>query len=230
MSQYIEKKMFHTAYNVACLGVTNNDWLQLANAALKNLNLEVAKKAFTRVRELRYLEFIHQIEERKQSKAAETTNNLILADYHAFKGEFQEAAKLYKKSGNEAKAMAMFSDLRQFENAKDFLTSSDAKNVKGLIKEQAEWCRSTNDPASAIDLYLAASAFKEAIEIAGKQKWPDKLGEIMRQLDKSFVEELRACALFFKEFGKYELAAEAYQKLGEMNSLIELHIESQQVR
>ncbi|XP_063677481.1 intraflagellar transport protein 122 homolog isoform X2 [Bolinopsis microptera] len=228
MNQYIEKKMFHTAYNVACLGVTNNDWLNLANEALENLNLEVAKNAFTRVRELRYLEFISNIEERKQSKAAETTNNLILADYYAFKGEFQEAAKMYKKSGNEDKAMAMFSDLRQFENAKDFLTSSDPKNIKGLIKRQAEWCKSTNDPGSAIDLFMAASAFTEAIEIAGKQKWPDKLVEIMRQLDKSFVEELRGCALHFKELGKYEFAAESYQKLGELSSLVELYIESHQ--
>jgi intraflagellar transport protein 122 len=229
MNQYIEKKMFHTAYNVACLGVTNNDWLNLANEALENLNLEVAKNAFTRVRELRYLEFIAQIEERKQSKTAETTNNLILADYYAFKGEFQEAAKMYKKSGNEDKAMAMFSDLRQFENAKDFLTSSDPKNIKGLIKRQAEWCKSTNDPGSAIDLYMAASAFAEAIEIAGKQKWTDKLVEIMRQLDKSFVEELRGCALHFKELGKYEFAAESFQKLGEITSLVELYIESHQV-
>ena len=229
MNQYIEKKMFHTAYNVACLGVTNNDWLNLANEALENLNLEVAKNAFTRVRELRYLEFISQIEERKQSKAAETTNNLILAEYYAFKGEFQEAAKMFKKSGNEDKAMAMFSDLRQFENAKDFLTSSDPKNIKGLIKRQAEWCKSTNDPGSAIDLYMAASAFAEAIEIAGKQKWSDKLVEIMRQLDKSFVEELRACALHFKELGKYEFAAESFQKLGELSSLVELYIESHQV-
>ena len=76
MNQYIEKKMFHTAYNVACLGVTNNDWCHLANEALESLNLEVAKNAFTRVRELRYLEFIHQIEERKQNKPAETTNQV----------------------------------------------------------------------------------------------------------------------------------------------------------
>lgn len=229
MTQYIEKKMFHTAYKVACLGVTNNDWLYLANEALENLNLEVAKSAFTRIRELRYLEFIAQIEERKQSKAAETTNNLILADFYAFKGNFQDAAKMYKKSGNEAKAMAMFSDLRQFENAKDFLTSSDPKNVKGLIKRQAEWCKSTNDPGSAIDLYMAASAFSEAIEVAGKQKWVDKLVEIMRQLDSTCNEELRACADHFKALGKYEFAAESYEKLGELASLADLYIESQQV-
>ena len=43
----------------------------------------------------------------------------------------------------------MFTDLRQFEYAKEFLSSSDQRNVKQLIKKQAEWCRTTNDPKAA---------------------------------------------------------------------------------
>ena len=46
-------------------------------------------------------------------------------------------------------ALEMFSDLRQFELAKEFIGASDQKNVKQLIRKQAEWCRSTNDPRSA---------------------------------------------------------------------------------
>ena len=43
----------------------------------------------------------------------------------------------------------MFTDLRQFEYAKEFLSTSDQRNVKQLIKKQAEWCRTTNDPKAA---------------------------------------------------------------------------------
>jgi len=43
----------------------------------------------------------------------------------------------------------MFTDLRQFEYAKEFLSSSDQRNVKQLIKKQAEWCKTTNDPKAA---------------------------------------------------------------------------------
>ena len=46
-------------------------------------------------------------------------------------------------------ALEMFTDLRQFEYAKEFLSSSDQRNVKQLIKKQAEWCRTTNDPKAA---------------------------------------------------------------------------------
>ena len=72
----------------------------MASEALENLNLDVAKNAFTRIRELKYLEFIYQVEERKRKKGDEGNNNLILADFYAFKGNYQEAAKLYKKTGN----------------------------------------------------------------------------------------------------------------------------------
>ena len=70
------------AYRIACLGVTEEDWRLLALEALevskivsffpltlflstlllKGLDLEVAKKSFLRLRDLKYLELIHSIE------------------------------------------------------------------------------------------------------------------------------------------------------------------------
>ena len=43
----------------------------------------------------------------------------------------------------------MFSDLRQFEFAKEYIGNGDQRNVKQLIRKQAEWCKSTNDPRAA---------------------------------------------------------------------------------
>lgn len=51
---------------------------------------------------------------------------------------------------NTFQAMEMFTDLRQFEYAKDFIGGSDHKNVKQLIRKQAEWCETTNDPKAAV--------------------------------------------------------------------------------
>ena len=45
--------------------------------------------------------------------------------------------------------MEMFTDLRQFDLAKDFLGGSNQKNVKELITKQADWARTTNDPQAA---------------------------------------------------------------------------------
>ena len=53
MYQYLEKQEFKSAYQVACLGVTDGDWETLAHEALVGMDIPTAKKAFTRIRDLR---------------------------------------------------------------------------------------------------------------------------------------------------------------------------------
>ncbi|XP_068714789.1 intraflagellar transport protein 122 homolog isoform X2 [Montipora foliosa] len=224
MYQYLEKKLYKDAYKVACLGVTEGDWRALAMEALEGLDFDTAKKAFIRVRDLRYLELIHNIEERK--KRGETDEQAFLADVYAYQGKFHDAGKLYKKTGNDAKAMEMFTDLRQFEYAKDFIGSSDPKNVKQLIKKQAEWCETTNDSKAAVDMFLAAGENLKAIEIIGQNGWVEKLLEVGRNLNKAEVEGLKQCAYFFKQHDQHGYASEMYVKIGDMKALLELHVES----
>ncbi|XP_066911742.1 intraflagellar transport protein 122 homolog isoform X2 [Clytia hemisphaerica] len=226
MYQYLEKKMFQEAYKVACLGVTDGDWRALAMSALEGLQFNIAKLAFVRVRDLRYLELIHNIEERK--KRGENINHLFLADIYAYQGRFHEAANFYKKTNNEDKALEMFTDLRQFEYAKEFLSSSDQRNVKQLIKKQAEWCRTTNDPQAAADMYIAAGEFIKAIEILGDNGWAEKLIELGRNLNKADTEPLEKCAHYLTKLQKYQMAGEILQKLGDNKKLIKLYVESQQ--
>ncbi len=47
---------------MACLGVTYRDWENLAFAALEGQQIEIARKAFVRVREFKYLNLISQFE------------------------------------------------------------------------------------------------------------------------------------------------------------------------
>lgn len=44
--RYLEKKDYLHAYQIACLGVTENDWRTLAIQALSGLNFEIARKVF----------------------------------------------------------------------------------------------------------------------------------------------------------------------------------------
>ena len=53
---------FREAYEIACLGVTDGDWEALAKTALEGLEYNIAKKAFTRIKDLKYLELINTIE------------------------------------------------------------------------------------------------------------------------------------------------------------------------
>ncbi|NWR56785.1 IF122 protein, partial [Bucorvus abyssinicus] len=224
MYQYLERKMFKEAYQIACLGVTDTDWRELAMEALEGLEFETAKKAFTRVRDLRYLELISSIEERK--KHGENNNDLFLADVYAYQGKFHEAAKLYKKSGQENLALNMYSDLRMFDYAKDFLGSGDPKDTKMLIKKQADWAKNINEPKAAVEMYLSAGEHMKAIEISGDHGWVDMLIEIARKLDKAEREPLSKCAFYFKKLDNPGYAAETYMKVGDLKALVQLHVET----
>ena len=56
------------------------------------------------------------LQERKRH--GEDENELFLADIMAYQGKFHEAAKLYKQTGHESKALSMYSDLCMFDLAK----------------------------------------------------------------------------------------------------------------
>ncbi|NXU86720.1 IF122 protein, partial [Xiphorhynchus elegans] len=224
MYQYLERKMFKEAYQIACLGVTDADWRELAIEALEGLEFETAKKAFTRVRDLRYLELISSIEERK--KHGENNKDLFLADVYAYQGKLQEAAKLYKRSGHENLALEMYSDLRMFDHAKDFLGSGNPKDTKMLIKKQADWAKNINEPKAAVEMYLSAGEHMKAIELSGDHGWVDMLIEIARKLDKAEREPLEKCAFYFKQLDNPGYAAETYMKIGDLKALVQLHVET----
>uniref|UniRef100_A0A8B9G727 Intraflagellar transport protein 122 homolog n=1 Tax=Amazona collaria TaxID=241587 RepID=A0A8B9G727_9PSIT len=206
MYQYLERKMFKEAYQIACLGVTDTDWKELAMEALEGLEFETAKK------------------ERK--KLGESNNELFLADVYAYQGKFHEAAKLYRKSGRESLALEMYSDLRMFDHAKDFLRSGDPRDTKMLIKKQADWAKNINEPKAAVEMYLSAGEHMKAIEISGDHGWVDMLIEIARKLDKAEREPLLKCAFYFKKLANPGYAAETYMKVGDLKALVHLHVET----
>ncbi|XP_025019210.1 intraflagellar transport protein 122 homolog isoform X2 [Python bivittatus] len=183
-------------------------------------------QAFTRMRDLQYLELISSIEERK--KRGENNNDLFLADIYAYQGKFHEAAKLYKRSSHENLALDMYSDLRMFEYAKEFLGSGDPKDTKMLITKQADWAKNINEPKAAVEMYMTAGEHLKAIEISGDQGWVDVLIDIARKLDKAEREPLTKCAYYFKKLLNHGYAAETYMKIGDLKALIQLYVETQQ--
>uniref|UniRef100_A0A3Q3KMC4 Intraflagellar transport protein 122 homolog n=1 Tax=Monopterus albus TaxID=43700 RepID=A0A3Q3KMC4_MONAL len=224
MYQYLERKMFKEAYQIACLGVTDSDWRDLATEALEGLDFDTAKKAFIRIRDLRYLELINSIEERK--KRGENDNELFLADVYAYQGKFHEAAKLYKRTGHESRALSMYTDLRMFEYAKEFVGVTDPKSSRILMTKQADWAKSSKEPRAAAEMYLSAGEHLKAIDIIGEKGWADMLMDIARKLDKAEREALAKCALYFKKLKHHGFASETYSKMGDLQALVQLHVET----
>ena len=80
MLQHLERGMHAHAFQVACLGVTTKDWHTLALSALEAHKLDVARKAFTRTRDFKYLNLIAQFQVSRFSLWS--YGNIINPDFH----------------------------------------------------------------------------------------------------------------------------------------------------
>lgn len=74
----------------------------------------------------------------ERKKRGESDNELFLADVFAYQGKFHEAAKLYKRTGHEQKALSMYTDLRMFEYAK-VIAGAPSESSQQLIQQKYRW-------------------------------------------------------------------------------------------
>ncbi|KAK7866290.1 hypothetical protein R5R35_007119 [Gryllus longicercus] len=226
MYQYLEKKMFREAYEVACLGVTAGDWEALGHAALDGLNLEVAKESFRRVKNIQYVELILDFEDRR--RRGEKDDEVFLADVLAYRCKFKEAARLYQRVAQEQKALNMYMDLRMFDLAQEFLGSVDNIDRKTIIRKKAEWARNNNEPRAAAEMYLSAGDTQRAIEIIGENGWVEKLVDVGRRLDKADQEAIALVATHLRRLEQLTYATEMFRKLGDEKSVVQLYVEAKE--
>lgn len=229
---FLEREEHDSAYAVACLGVTESDWRALGLAALDATRLDVARKSFARVRDARFLELLSRVE--RAARRGEAPAGAFRAEALAYQGRFQEAAKAFAKAGEAEKAMAMFSDLRQFDEAKAWAAehaagaSGDGGAVREFARRQAEWAEEVSDYAAAADMYVQARRWDKAVALLGEIGDRDKLAEVMRALGEGDAEALRACAGHFARWGDVARAREAYGKLGDHVGLLDVFVQCEQ--
>ncbi|XP_023027775.2 intraflagellar transport protein Oseg1 isoform X1 [Leptinotarsa decemlineata] len=223
MYQYIDKKMYHEAYRVACLGITESDWEELAHSALEHMEFEVARLAFIKLQDFPYLELIQELQVLQHKE--NYSKDIMLADIFAHKGKLKEAAKLYQKSSQEFKALTMYTDLRMFDEAQDYLGSSDNSE---LIRKKADWARNINEHKAAADMYLSIGDIQTAIDIYAENGWTDQLIDVSRKLDKSDKPFLLSIAQHLKQLNQSSVAAEIYRRLGDNAAVLQLYVEGKE--
>lgn len=233
MKQYLEQRMYYDAYKVACLGVSQNDWQTLALEALEGMNFEIAKKSFARVHNIQFLELIRQMEIKHKDSQGEEGMDSFFGDILANEGKFLDAAKVYCKSNLNNKAVEMYTDLCQFELAKQFMNEPDKMEQKSVVVrelkvKEADWARTKNDPSKACDMYLSAGEYMKAVTLMADNSWTQKLLEFGTSVSKIHKEPLSLCAYHLKRLGEYNFAADIYEKLEDYFSLVALYTETHQ--
>ena len=124
----------------------------------------------------------------------------------AFQGKYAEAAKVYKKLGQEQRALTMYTDLRMFDLANEFLSGGDDADRKSLIRKKAEWAAKINEPRAAAEMFLSAGETMKAVQLMGSHGWVDMLVDTGRKLDKADTEPLAAVGEFLRQLGSLQYA------------------------
>ncbi|KAL2613280.1 hypothetical protein R1flu_024972 [Riccia fluitans] len=223
MRHYVDKKQYEDAYRVACLGVTELDWRMLATNAMKGQAWEIARAGFARIRDVRFLDLIHKLQQLSQSQMP-CLNAIVLA----YQGKYDEAAEAYVEAGQVERAMEMFSDLRMFDKAKALAADHEhisevvgKASVQEIIQRQAQWTEETEDHETAADMYIAAAQLDKALEILAEHGPASKLIE-------TEIKQLKLCETLMRKAGQTAHALETYIKLGDFRSILSLHVELEQ--
>ncbi|CAM9369469.1 unnamed protein product [Ectocarpus fasciculatus] len=238
--RHIEARDFQKAHDVACLGVTQRDWRLLGMSALQAMEFEVSRKAFIRLRDLRFVDILSDIELRTMHEAtllktsAEARVKMEAdssAELLAHQGNYQGAAKTWARNGMADKAITMFIDLRQWEEAKVFAASSGGSvDAKDLTRRQAEWAEEVGDWSVASELFLKSGEPLRAAEITIKGRgegWQDALAEIVRSVTKTETKILSVCGKELSLAGFDDLAKEAYMKMDDFTNVMALYVKNQ---
>ncbi|TMS38549.1 hypothetical protein L596_005248 [Steinernema carpocapsae] len=223
--QYLEKKMYREAYELASLGVTETDWKILAEDALQNLELNTASLAYLRMKDWRTLLLINEIED---MLAKGQSRELVLAYICANQRRFREAAILYQENGYEQKSLNMFSDLRMFDQAQELMKGASEETRKALLRKRAEWAKNSNDPRMAAEMLVSSGDYDRALKLMIEHDWMDMVLQLMRRMEKSDIDNMRKIGEYLVRKGEYQIASQLYISINDIRSLIKMHIAANQ--
>ncbi|KAH7729605.1 WD-repeat protein 10 [Aphelenchoides avenae] len=224
LMQYLDSKLYTEAYELACLGVTERDWKMFGIEALEHMEFQIAKKCFNRVKDCRSLMLINEVEE---MKARSRSEDFMRAYVYAYAKRFREAAQLLQEAGAEQSALEMFSDLRMFDQAQEFLSKASSETQKSLLRKKADWAHSSNDLQMAADMLMASGDYDKAIRIMIENDWLERILNAARKLDRSEANLLREIGNYLARKGEYAAAANYFHQINDTKSIVLMHVNAE---
>ena len=91
----------------------------------------MSRKAYVRLRDTRYLDLITRLEAERRQPGHD--DQVLIATVLAYQGKLQEAARLFCKANRVERAIDMYSDLRKWEEARQYAHSASPEAAQELV-------------------------------------------------------------------------------------------------
>lgn len=249
MQRFVDRSELDRAYDMAALGVTEQDWRALGGAALRGLRFDIAQRAFTRVRDTRYLELVSRmrgqvgahVRGKDRSEASDagnfgeadlpgTVRAEVAAEAAAYEGAFDEAADLLVEAGLAARAVDVFTDLRMWAKARQVAEGSTDVDVTELSLAQARTAEQNGEYSSAAGLFMGAGQVEEAMRLWGEHGMYSELARVVEDTEPTGRDNrhlLRKAAAILRGAGPAGVpgARAALAKLGDRQGVLKLLVE-----
>lgn len=215
VNSYIAASEWAEALQIAQLGVTDNDWQNLATAAAAALELKEAASAYRHMGDEQGLALISAIE---SALLGGSSTDLCTARVLAYQGRVQEAAARFGAAGEHEEAISMFNEHCMFDEAAEYSAAHSeqlaADEASRLLAKLAALMK-REEHASACDL------------MALQGWWPRLVEYCMRQVPRTDETILKAAAASLSA-AKLPADAEAVlNRIQDKKALVELYLQQQ---
>ena len=236
VEHHLKNKEFDQAYQEASAGIPLPLWQSIADKAMDAMKFDVARKCFLHMQETTFMGIMDEVRKRMEQffpkhcqNKIEKISSIFNGSIDAFRGEYQNAAKAFIRSGEVQKAIDLYIDLKKWDEAEMIAVGTKTRDSQNLIKKQAEWEEALGNWKDAAQMYVKAGNVMKAIDLIGKNKedrWEVSMISIVRDLSLTEAKELQKCALYFAVENKEEYARETYIKLKDFSSIIKMYTQS----
>ena len=231
IAHYQNQKDFKLAYKIACLGIADQDMKALGIAALKQRQFTTARKAFSRVKDLGYIELASKYEKLSLDGTIDDVElNMELLVYNK---QFVKAINYLKKENHVERAIELCIQMSRWSEAVGLVRqakqSGQLRNPRydlfSLLKMQAEAENHRGNWKTAVELLMSSNEQERAIQILIQHNQEEEVIANMRRLNKKQHEEtLKICANYFKTKRNHQAGKEAYLKIGDKEELMKFHV------
>ncbi|KAL0234360.1 hypothetical protein PCE1_001396 [Barthelona sp. PCE] len=210
--RYVSLNEFKKAWKLSTLGSTDQDIEYIGMFALRNLNFEVAKQCYQRLKKVFEYEYIVGLE---KSLKAGVDRNELQGRIYAFLGQFKQASQFFQKS-NPSLSVEMYSDLCKWEECP--LVTNE------LIERQATYEYDLGNVQRSAQLYMSIKNFDKAVKLTLEDGEIEGILKIARLVPRQEVDLLRKLSNVLVKCNQIDAARDILVKIGDQASVINLLI------